>query len=202
VQILINDAIQSIKYTPSMSMELLAQQAARLSGSATSSADRFVIVDVAGRVLEGQLLVKECVLRAGKDDVLRLQCVSSKAEAPPKAAASVIAQLLGFVVPSTPENDAFFESLNSQLDRELIDIDSCSAPLALAHPVAPLPPSIICSVRLHHSVVSSGFAGSTKKTFSWDCCLTCEAALAKAAAHWFPEVPASRFMFKAHGRFE
>jgi hypothetical protein len=184
-------------------MDILALHAARVSGKSMSSTARFDIVDAEGRRVEGHVMVKDYMLLRDTDNtVLRLQSEIEHAEAPPKPAASVIADLLGFVVPSTPENDAFFESLNSQLDRQLIDIDSCSTPMCISHPVAPVPSQIICRVLLHSSVRSRISAGSTSKTFAWDSSITCEMALLRASAHWFPDMPGSNFMFKAYGRFE
>jgi hypothetical protein len=205
LKVLIDDAIYDIKYSPTMNMDSLALQALRATGKTLSSSNRISVMDVEGRPLQGQMLVKEYVQSAGKDSaVLRLHVVVKDCEVspPPKSTASVIAELLGFVVPSNPENHAFFDSLNSRLDRELISIDSSNAPIHISHPVAPVPSNILCGVTLHSSLSSRGVAGSTKKTFSWDSSITCDVALSMASAHWFPDMSASTFMFKAYGRFE
>ncbi len=205
LKVLIDGAIHDIKYSPSMNMDSLALQALRATGKTLSSSNRISVVDVEGRPLQGHMLVKEYVQSAGKDSAVpRLHVVMKEHEVspPPKSTASVIAELLGFVVPSNPENHAFFDSLNSRLDRKLISIDSSNTPIHISHPVAPVPSNIVCGVTLHSSLSSRGIAGSTKKTFSWDSSITCDAALSVASAHWFPDMSGSTFMFKAFGRFE
>ena len=211
VKVLIDGITHDIKYSPSMNMGSLALQSARVSGKNFGGEARCSMVNVDDQPLHGEVLVKDYLLQTGRDSVLRL-CVSIDdsdlvlRETPPKATAAVIAELLGFIVPSTPETDAFFDSLNCQLDRETIDIDSCSTPICKSHPVAPVPSSILCCVSLHSSITSSalaaGIAASSKKTFSWESSITCEKALSKASSSLLPEVSGFGFMFKAPGRFE
>jgi hypothetical protein len=197
VRIIVDDIIYDLKYSLSTTMDSLVVQALKASGKHLAPAESCVILGADEHPLLGELLVKDY---AGQD-VLRLRTASNVVEAPPKATAAVISDLLGFVVPSTPENDAFFGSLNSRLDRKLIEIDTCNTPMRFCCPVSPVQPSIICSIFLHKSLKSS-FGAPSKKTFSWDSSITCEAAVSKASSHWFPGTPASTFMFKAHGRFE
>ena len=210
VKVLIDGVTHEIKYSASMNMGTLALQSVRVSGKQIGSEARCNMVDGDEQSLQVDVLVKDYLLQAGKDAVLRF-CVGIDdsdlvlRETHPKATAAVIAELLGFIVPSTPENDAFFDSLNCQLDRETIDIDSCNTPICMSHPVAAVPSNVLFSVSLHTSITSSVLAAgiaASKKTFSWESSITCEKAISKASASLLPDASGTDFMFKAPGRFE